>query len=226
MERYLADLVAERRVFTFVGEVDSDSARDCITWLLESVQDEEPATLVLSTQGGNVHAARAVADTVRLAVAGGLVLDIVIVGRCMSSGVEVLLSVSAEHRFAAADARLMVHPSVTTLSSSQKILSNHSLSDAQAAELSRLLGEPCVYEAHVLQEQLLELYARETHWTVDEARKYLGRTTYMSGTEALTHGLVGTVLSANPKKPVPTKVGRLQRTLHRLRHPFKPSAKA
>jgi ATP-dependent Clp protease protease subunit len=93
-----------------IGDIDKDSARATIERLRELANDNNrPITIYLNTAGGNVTDGLALHDAIRLIVASGVEITIVVQGMAYSMGSVVLQAASPGRRLALAHSWIMIH---------------------------------------------------------------------------------------------------------------------
>lgn len=93
-----------------VGDIDKDSARVVIERLRELANDSrKPITLYMNTAGGNVTDGLALHDAIRLLVAQGIQITIVVQGMAYSMGSVVLQAASPGRRLAFPHSWIMIH---------------------------------------------------------------------------------------------------------------------
>jgi ATP-dependent Clp protease protease subunit len=93
-----------------VGDIDKDSARTVIERLRELANDGgKPITLYLNSAGGNVTDGLAMHDAIRLLVASGIEVRVVVQGMAYSMGSIVLQAASPGQRLALPHSWIMIH---------------------------------------------------------------------------------------------------------------------
>src|SRR3982751_6486233 len=93
-----------------VGDIDKDSARASIERLRELANDNRrPITMYINSAGGNVTDGLAVHDAIRLLVASGVEVTIIVQGMAYSMGSVVLQAASPGRRLAFPHSWIMIH---------------------------------------------------------------------------------------------------------------------
>jgi ATP-dependent Clp protease, protease subunit len=130
-----------------------------------------PVTIALSTPGGDLDAAMAMHELIRLRVASGRVVMTLGVGVVMSAGVLLLCAGSKGHRVMTRFTRLLYHESATSISGpTSKIRNELQALEATDNDFDGLCAE---YAGQALS-AVKALYAQGDHWMTAKDCKDFG----------------------------------------------------
>ncbi|KAA2236618.1 ATP-dependent Clp protease proteolytic subunit [Salinarimonas soli] len=172
-------LLRERIVF-LTGPVDDGSASLVVAQLLhlEAENPKKEISFYINSPGGVVTAAFSMYDTMQFIRCPVATLC---VGQAASAGSLLLVAGEPGHRFAMANARVMVHqPSGGFQGQATDILIH-------------------ARETEAIKRRLTEIYVRHTGQTYETMERALERDTYMDAEGARAFGIVDAVLDRRPE---------------------------
>ncbi len=167
-------LLKERVVF-IVGSVDDQTANLVVAQLLylESENPDKDIHLYINSPGGTVTAGLAIYDTMQFITSD---VSTICIGQAASMGALLLGGGAHGKRYALPHSRIMVHQPSAGYSGQATDIDIHA---KEVLELKRRLNE---------------IMARHTGQTIETIEKDLERDNFMSGEQAVSYGLIDTVL--------------------------------
>ena len=167
-------LLKERVVF-LVGPVEDHAANLVVAQLLflESENPDKDIHLYINSPGGAVNAGLAIYDTMQFIKPH---VSTVCVGQAASMGALILAGGAKGKRFALPHARMMVHQPMGGFQGQATDI------DIHAREILRV------------RERLNHILMKHTGRTLDQIKNDTDRDNFMDGQEAMTYGLIDTVI--------------------------------
>jgi ATP-dependent Clp protease, protease subunit len=172
-----------------IGDIDKDSARASIERLRELANDNRrPITMYINSAGGNVTDGLALHDAIRLLVANGVEVTIIVQGMAYSMGSVVLQAASPGRRLAFPHSWIMIHEPAKW--------AGWQSTTAAAQHLDRLKQ---------MQSQIYRILADRSGKPLRQIIRDTKRTDfYLDAVKAKDYGLIDGVLG-EPAPPVPDK---------------------
>jgi ATP-dependent Clp protease, protease subunit len=172
-----------------IGDIDKDSARASIERLRELANDNRrPITMYINSAGGNVTDGLALHDAIRLLVASGVEVTIIVQGMAYSMGSVVLQAASPGRRLAFPHSWIMIHEPAKW--------AGWQSTTAAAQHLDRLKQ---------MQSQIYRILADRSGKPLRQIIRDTKRTDfYLDAVKAKDYGLIDGVLG-EPAPPVPDK---------------------
>jgi ATP-dependent Clp protease protease subunit len=199
------ELLGIGATFIHAGPIEESSAASIATWLGNN-RKQPKMTLVFMTFGGSVHYALAIYDAIKL-MAATTEIHIVALGTCQSAGTIIISAVAPERRHTAPNTRFMIHALTTTKDDMSLTCEPRAPRPEVLREISQQLG--CdLAESYRLQDILVEILRQSTRLGEVQIREMLKADTFFSAERALEYGLVGHILTAEPKPSSGTKARR------------------
>ncbi|HET7923084.1 MAG TPA: ATP-dependent Clp endopeptidase proteolytic subunit ClpP [Gammaproteobacteria bacterium] len=176
-------LLKERVVF-IVGAVDEYVANVVVAQLLflESENPDKDISIYINSPGGVVTAGLAIYDTMQFIKPD---VSTICVGQAASMGSLLLAGGAKGKRFSLPHSRIMIHQP-------------HGGAQGQASDI-----EIQAREILYLRERLNEIFVKHTGQSMDQILKDTDRDRFMSGEEAVSYGLIDSVLDKRPAAAKP-----------------------
>lgn len=163
------------RMLMLFGEVNEESSFGIVQGLLE-LQSENPMadiTFLVNSPGGAIDDLFTIVDIMNCVVPD---IKTVIIGKAMSAGAYIAINGTKGKRFMTENSRLMLH------SVSGGIVGSYTDVRIEVQEMNRL------------NEKIVKLIHKNSHLTLEDARKLIERDTYILPEEALKLGLIDGII--------------------------------
>lgn len=105
MPRSITELLRVKRIYLF-DDIDEHMVRKVANEIYESVDDPTPITILISSRGGAMWAGRTIGILARTAP---MDVDVVNVGACWSSAMDIIAMARHGHRYALAGTSFFIH---------------------------------------------------------------------------------------------------------------------
>jgi len=176
-------LLKERVVFA-VGPVEDNMANLIVAQLLflESENADKDIHLYINSPGGSVSAGLAIYDSMQFIKPD---VSTICIGQAASMGAVLLAAGAAGKRFCLPHSRIMIHQPIAGF-------------QGQASDID-------IHAKEILQtrERLNQILANHTGQPLEQIGNDTDRDNFMSGDEAVTYGLIDTVLTQRGEQPEP-----------------------
>jgi ATP-dependent Clp protease, protease subunit len=171
-----------------VGDIEKDTARNCIERLRELANDNtKPITLFINSAGGNVTDGLAIHDSIRHIISRGIQVTIIVQGMAYSMGSIVLQAASEGKRLAFPHSWIMIHEPAKW--------AGWQSTTAAAQHLERLKQ---------MQDQIYRLLSSRSGKPLRQIIKDTKRTDfYLDAQSALEYGLIDAVVAGELPEPKP-----------------------
>src|ERR671935_2326759 len=171
-----------------IGDIEKDTARNCIERLRELANDSNrPINLYINSAGGNVTDGLALHDAIRHIVSRGIEVTVVVQGMAYSMGSVVLQAASEGRRLAFPHSWIMIHEPAKW--------AGWQSTTAAAQHLERLKQ---------MQDQIYKILSSRSGKPLRQIIKDTKRTDfYLDAQKALEYGLVDAVVAGELPEPKP-----------------------
>lgn len=169
-------ILFRNRIVTIIGEINQKTTKTTVEQLLAlSSESDDPITLLLSSPGGHVESGDSIYDLIRFIRAP---VKIVGTGWVGSIAILIFLAADKKHRYCLPNTRFLIHQP------SGGILGDASDISIQAGELIKI------------RKRINKIIAERTGKTQKQVNSDTERDYWMSATESLKYGLVGSIISS------------------------------
>ncbi|MYF53822.1 MAG: ATP-dependent Clp protease proteolytic subunit [Gammaproteobacteria bacterium] len=169
-------ILYRNRILTIIGEINQKTTKTTVEQLLAlSSESDEPITLLLSSPGGHVESGDSIYDLIRFIRAP---VKIVGTGWVGSIAILIFLAADKKHRYCLPNTRFLIHQP------SGGILGDASDISIQADELIKI------------RKRINRIIAERTGKTQKQVNSDTERDYWMSATESLKYGLVGSIITS------------------------------
>ena len=174
-----------------IGDIEKDTARNCIERLRELANDSNrPINLYINSAGGNVTDGLAIHDSIRHIVSSGIEVTIIVQGMAYSMGSVVLQAASEGRRLTFPHSWIMIHEPAKW--------AGWQSTTAAAQHLERLKQ---------MQDQIYKILSSRSGKPLRQIIKDTKRTDfYLDAKKALEYGLVDAVVAGELPEPKPGAV--------------------
>lgn len=165
----------EGRSLILSGAVNKDSAEALIMGMLTlDQQSNEPITIYINSEGGEVYSMNAIIDTMNLIKSP---VYTVVMGLAASAASSILLAGEKGHRYATPNATIMLHQ------------------PSGGAQGTSMDVDITIRQLTIAREKLFKFCADRTGQPIETIRTDLQRDKYFSAEEALEYGIIDVILT-------------------------------